>query len=157
VQPLWSTFVWRLEWVTGLYESPAIQVLVAMLTGTLFIAWLWRLFGVQVGCRVFADTIHVSEFDLVRIDDEAALNLNCGAQTHLFEDRVMKLGYIHIGPGCSIGSNSIVLYDTALGAGSKLGRLSLLMKGESLPAFTAWAGIPAQSDVWQAEDGCEIA
>jgi hypothetical protein len=44
-----------------------------------------------------------------------------------------------------------------MGAGSKLGRLSLLMKGESLPAFTAWAGIPAQSSVWQAEDGCEVA
>ena len=38
--PLWSTFVWRLEWVTGLYESPAVHFLVAMLTGTPFIAWI---------------------------------------------------------------------------------------------------------------------
>ena len=69
----------------------------------------------------------------------------------------MKLGPVHIGLGCSIGSNSIVLYDTAMGAGSKLGKLSLLMKGESLPASTAWAGIPAQSEVYQEEAGCVIA
>ncbi|HEV8637912.1 MAG TPA: thioester reductase, partial [Chloroflexota bacterium] len=133
--------------VTGLYESPAVHVFLSTLTGTPFIAWIWRLFGVQVGSRVFADTTHVTEFDLVRIDDEAALNLNCGAQTHLFEDRVMKLSRLHIGPRCSVGSNSIALYDSTMHAGSKLGRLSLLMKGESLPASTDWVGIPAQRTV----------
>jgi non-ribosomal peptide synthetase-like protein len=150
VSPLWSMFVWRSELVTGVYEGPAAQVLLLALTGTPFIRSLWRLFGVKVGKRVFVDTTHVTEFDLVRIDDEAALNLNCGAQTHLFEDRVMKMSFLHIGPGCSVGSNSIVLYDTTMHPGSKLGSLSLLMKGESLPAQTQWAGIPAQRVVARA-------
>jgi len=83
-------------------------------------------------------------FPLVQFDDEAALNLNCGARTHLYEDRVMKMSDLHIGPGCSVGSSSIVLYDTTVHPGSTLGPLSFLMKGESLPARTRWAGIPAQ-------------
>lgn len=145
VAPLWSHFVWRSELVTGLYESPAVQPFLNTLTGTPFLRWVWRLLGVKIGSRVFLDTTHVTEFDLVRIDDEAALNSNCGAQTHLFEDRVMKMSYLHIGPGCSIGSHSVVLYDSTMLAGSKLGSLSLLMKGESLPAATHWAGIPAES------------
>jgi len=141
--PLWSFFVWRSELATGLYESPATQSLVATLTGTPFLAPVWRLFGVRVGSRTFLDTTHVTEFDAVRIDDEAALNLNCGVQTHLFEDRVMKISGLHIGERCAVGSNSIVLYDTTMHPGSSLGPLSLLMKGESLPAETSWEGIPA--------------
>ena len=33
-------------------------------------------------------------------------------QTHLFEDRVMKMSYLRIGPQCSVGSFSVVLYDS---------------------------------------------
>ena len=43
----------------------------------------------------------------------------------------------------TIGSMSLVLYDTEMGDGSSLGQLSLLMKGESLPPGTRWEGIPA--------------
>jgi len=145
VAPLWSLFVWKSELATGLYEGPAAQSLLLPLTGTPFIGSLWRLLGVSVGARTFLDTTHVTEFDLVRIDDDAALNLNCGAQTHLFEDRVMKMSNLRIGAGCAIGSNSIVLYDSTMHDGSTLGALSLLMKGESLPPGTRWAGIPAQA------------
>ena len=36
-----------------------------------------------------------------------------------------------------------VLYDAAMEDGSRLDALSLLMKGETPPARTAWAGVPA--------------
>ena len=36
-------------------------------------------------------------------------------------------------------------------AGSELGDLSLLMKGETLPAETRWEGIPASSQASQFE------
>jgi hypothetical protein len=38
----------------------------------------------------------------------------------------------------------LVLYDTLMEEGSSLGSLSLLMKGEVLPADTHWQGIPAR-------------
>jgi len=43
-----------------------------------------------------------------------------------------------------IPAGSLVLYDTRMEAGAALGDLSLLMKGETLPAGTSWEGIPAR-------------
>ena len=88
----------------------------------------------------------LSEFDLVRVGDQAALNADCTIQTHLFEDRVMKMSTIDIAPHCKVGAGSLVLYDTRLEEGAALGDLSLLMKGETLPAWTSWQGIPALPD-----------
>jgi hypothetical protein len=44
-----------------------------------------------------------------------------------------------------VGAGSLVLYDTVLEEGAALGDLSLLMKGETLPAWSRWEGIPAQA------------
>jgi non-ribosomal peptide synthetase-like protein len=142
--PLWNSYVWRSELITGLNENIAASWLMNYLVGTPFLAWYWRCLGAKVGKRVFIDTTDLTEFDLVRIDDRAALNDGCGIQTHLFEDRVMKMSHIRIGRECVVGHAAIVLYDTQMEPGSQLHALSLLMKGETLPAGTHWQGIPAQ-------------
>ena len=143
-KPLWCTFVWRNELINALHEHLAGPFLVDLLTGTPFLAWYLRLLGARIGRRTCLDTTDFSEFDLAQIGDEAALNADCTVQTHLFEDRVMKMSHVSIGAGCSVGAGSLVLYDTRMEPGSKLGPLSLLMKGESLPAGTQWAGVPAR-------------
>ena len=63
----------------------------------------------------------------------------------LFEDRVMKMSTVDVGDRCTIGALSLVLYDTRMEADAKLNSLSLLMKGETLPAATKWEGVPARS------------
>jgi non-ribosomal peptide synthetase-like protein len=141
--PLWSTFVWRNELVTSLRENLSDLYLVETLAGTPFVCWFFRLLGAKIGRRVYMETTELTEFDLVKIGDGAALNKDCTAQTHLFEDRVFKMSYIDVGPGCVVGELSLVLYDTKLEAGAALDSLSLLMKGEVLPAHTRWQGIPA--------------
>ena len=98
----------------------------------------------KVGKRVYLDTTELTEFDLVRIGDDATINLDCTLQTHLFEDRVMKMAKIHVSPKCHLGAMSLVLYDTSIGEGASVGDMSLVMKGEILPANTAWTGIPGQ-------------
>jgi non-ribosomal peptide synthetase-like protein len=143
-KPLWNSFVWRNELINALHEHLAGPFLVNSLTGTPFIGWYLRLLGAHIGLRVYIETIDFSEFDLARIGDEAALNSDCTIQTHLFEDRVMKMSTVEIGSGCSVGASSLVLYDTLMEPGAHLGPLSLLMKGESLPAGTEWAGVPAR-------------
>lgn len=57
----------------------------------------------------------------------------------------MKISTVTIGDRCSVGSSAIVLYDTVMEPDSNLGNLSMLMKGESLPAFSSWVGSPAQA------------
>jgi len=143
-KPLWSTFIWRNELVIALHENLSDPFLVDKLRGTPFIAWFFRLLGAKIGKRAYIDTTCFTEYDLVRIGDDVALNPNATVQTHLFEDRVMKMSEVRIENNCSVGAMSLVLYDTRMQAGSSLGDLSLLMKNEQLPAGTRWEGIPAR-------------
>jgi non-ribosomal peptide synthetase-like protein len=143
-KPLWSPFVWRTELVTAMHEHLADPLLIESLAGTPFICWFFRLMGCRIGRRVFMETTALTEFDLITVGDDVALNLDCTLQTHLFEDRVMKMSTVAIGAGCSVGAGSVVLYDSVMHPGSRLGDLSLLMKGETLPARTSWEGTPAR-------------
>ncbi len=142
--PLWSLFVWRTELVTSTYENLAVPLLLDALRGTPYLNIYFRLLGCRIGKRVFTDTTDITEYDLVSIGDDAALNENAGIQTHLFEDRVMKVSGIEIGSRTTIGSLAIALYDSVIEDDAQLGDLSVLMKGETLPAGTAWEGSPAQ-------------
>jgi non-ribosomal peptide synthetase-like protein len=143
-KPLWSPFVWRTELVTSTYENLAVPLLLEPLRGTPYLNLYLRLMGCKIGKRVFTDTTDITEYDLVRIGDDAALNENAGLQTHLFEDRVMKVSGVEVGPRAVVGSLAIVLYDSAIEADAQLGDLSVLMKGETLPAGTSWEGSPAR-------------
>ena len=56
----------------------------------------------------------------------------------------MKMSTVKIGRACTVGHRAVVLYDSELEDGSELDALSLVMKGETLPANTRWRGIPAR-------------
>ena len=142
-KPLWSTFVWRSELLNALHEYLAKPFLIDMFVGTSLLGWFYRLLGMDVGRRVLFDSSEFTEFDLVHLGDDVILNAECTIQTHLFEDRVMKMSTITLEANVSIGANAVVLYDTHLGQDVVLEDLSLVMKGESLPAHTRWQGSPA--------------
>jgi len=115
-----------------------------MLTGTLFIKFPLRFLGCKIGRKTCIYTTQFTEFDLIKIGDYSVLNDNCTIQTHLFEDRVMKMSYVDIGAQCSVGGMSIVLYDSKMEDGSKLDHLSVLMKGETLSVNSSFIGIPSR-------------
>jgi non-ribosomal peptide synthetase-like protein len=142
---LWSGFVRRTEFVTGIYEATAVPALLAVLAGTPLLAPVLRLFGVKAGRRTLLDTTYVTEFDLVHIGDDVSVGTAASLQTHLFEDRVMKMSTVSLGDRSSLGSRSVVLYGTHVGEDTTLAALSLVMKGESLMPGTTWQGIPAQT------------
>jgi non-ribosomal peptide synthetase-like protein len=143
-KPLWSAFVWKTEVVTSLLDNFTTPYFLGLLTGTPYINWFFRLLGTKVGKRVYLDCTGMTEFDLVELGDDVAVNLDCTLQTHLFEDRVMKMSHVRVDSRASLGAMSVILYDTHIGEGANVGDLSLVMKGESLPAATAWIGIPGQ-------------
>jgi non-ribosomal peptide synthetase-like protein len=145
VEPLWAPFVRHSELITGLYESFTVPALAMLVTGTPWLAPVLRLFGVGMGKRVYCETTFTTEFDLVHVGDDASIGRAASLQTHLFEDRVMKMSTVTVGRGASIGPRSVVLYDAAVGEGAALDALSLAMKGESIPPATRWRGIPARS------------
>ncbi len=143
-RPMWSWNVWRSEAITSTYEALAIPFLLEYLQGTPWLPLIMRLLGVKTGKRIFMNTTDITEFDMVTICDDAALNADCGPQTHLFEDRVMKVGSVKIGARSSIGAGTIVLYDSELGDDTNIEALSLVMKGERLSPGTDWTGSPVK-------------
>jgi non-ribosomal peptide synthetase-like protein len=140
--PLWSSFIWRTELITGLYEAIIVPGFLFFLLGTPFAPMLLRLLGMKIGRNVYIETTDFTEFDLMTIDDNVILDRDSTLQTHLFEDRVMKLGKLHLYPRAQVGSWGMVLYDTVLESDVQIQPMSLVMKGEKLPAATTWQGIP---------------
>ncbi len=143
-EPYWSMWVRRTELVTGLFETIAEPTFANFLAGTPWAAPVLRLFGVEVGRRVWLATSGGTEFDLVHVGDDAAVGEGTSTQTHLFEDRVMKMSHVRVGADASVGTFAVVLPEAEVGPGASLDSLSLVMKGETLPSGSAWRGIPAR-------------
>ncbi|MCK6490101.1 MAG: phosphopantetheine-binding protein, partial [Planctomycetes bacterium] len=141
--PMWTPFVWLSEAVTSMHESLAVPNLLDFLRGTPLLPVFLRLYGARIGRDTVLDSTDLTEFDCVEIGDGAVLNADCGPQTHLFEDRVMTVGLVRIGADAVLGARTIVLYDAEVGARTCLGPLTLVAKGERLPADGAWCGAPA--------------
>ncbi|KAK5053981.1 hypothetical protein LTR84_001943 [Exophiala bonariae] len=140
--PLWSSDVWRSEFVTSTYETLTAPFLLDMLTGTPYLAMFLRLLGVKVASRVTLLSHDITEFDMVSIGEEAVLNMHAAPQTHLFEDRVMKVGHVHYEAHACAKPYSVCLPNSRVVEGGQLGCLSLLMKGEAVPANEIWEGAP---------------
>jgi len=142
-RPLWSSFVWRNELINAITECLIFPLYQNMMLGTPMAPFFFRMMGCEIGHKVYMESTEITEFDLVHIQSNSALNFGCTIQTHLFEDRVMKMSVVDIGKNCTIGAMSVVLYDSEMGNHSILDGLSLLMKGESLPESTKWQGSPS--------------
>ncbi len=143
-QPMWSWWAMRTEAVAVMYWGLAGRVMLEHLRGTPFLPWALRLFGCKIGKGVYMDMTDITEFDCVTVGDFVSINALAALQTHLYEDRVMKVGRIRIGDGVTIGAGSTVLYDTHVGDHARLGPLTLVMKGESIPPDSEWVGAPAE-------------
>jgi len=144
VQPLWSRFVYKVETYSAVLHDFGTPTFVTGIEGTPYINLLMRFLGARIGKRVFMNTADWTETDLIQVGDDTAINANAPLQAHLFEDRVMKIGSITIGERCAIGNYSVVLCDSAIKDDVTIGNLSLVMKGETIPEGTRWAGSPAQ-------------
>jgi non-ribosomal peptide synthetase-like protein len=141
--PMWTSFVWLSEGVTNLFEGIAVPNFMRYLRGTPWLPVAFNLLGCHIGKGVYMDTTDITEFDCVYIGDYSELNALTCPQTHLFEDRVMKIDDVRIADRVYLAPRSAVLYSAEVGSGAWLGPLTLVMKGESIPAASKWSGCPA--------------
>ncbi|MFZ6772560.1 Pls/PosA family non-ribosomal peptide synthetase [Undibacterium sp. SXout7W] len=141
--PMWTPFVWFSEGITNLYEGVAVPNFMRYLRGTPWLPFAFSLLGCKIGKGVYMDTTDITEFDCVSIGDYSEINALACPQTHLFEDRVMKIDHVHIGARVYMGPRSSVLYSAVVGDDAQLGALTLVMKGEYIPARSSWRGCPA--------------
>lgn len=140
--PLWSSFVWRNELYDTFVESLAVPWMAGSFTGTPVLNWWLRSLGARIGRGVWLETYWLPETDLITLGDGASVNRGCVLQTHLFHDRIMRLDTVRLADGASLGPHSIALPGTDVGARASVGAASLVMRGESVPRDTRWAGNP---------------
>lgn len=140
--PLWSHKVWLSEAVTSTYESLLNPMLTSLLVGTPYLAMVFRLLGVRIGQRCTLLSHDITEHDMVTLGDETVINMHSGPQTHLFEDRVMKVGTVTLEERSVMKPYAICLPNSSVGREAQLGSLSLVMKSETIPQGQAWEGAP---------------
>ncbi len=140
--PFWSSFVWRDEIVNSCQEQLAGNWLMNEAQGTALMTLYLRAMGAKIGRDVWCETLNVTEYDVVKLADGCAVNRYACLETHLFHDRLMRIGPNDLGAGATLGPHSVTLPDTRLGAGCVVGARSMVLRGEELPADTRWHGIP---------------
>jgi len=146
--PMWTPFVWLSEATTSMYEGIAVPNFLRYLRGTPWLNLAMNLLGSKIASSAYLDTTDITEHDCVTIGAHSELNALSCPQTHLFEDRVMKVDDVVIGARVTVGARCTVLYSAEVGDGVQLGPMTLVMKGERLPAGTRWQGAPASP--WRA-------
>jgi non-ribosomal peptide synthetase-like protein len=140
--PLWSSFVWRDEIVNSAQEQLAGPWLLDAVLATPLMSAYLRLMGARVGRDVWCETMTITEFELARLGRGCTINRNSVVETHLFHDRLMRLGPIQLEEGSTLGPSSALLPDTSVGERCAVGGRSIVMRGERLPAHTRWQGAP---------------
>lgn len=140
--PLWSPFVWRNEVVDTFVEMVAAPWFANATAGTPILSVWLRSLGAKVGRGVWCETYWLPEADLVRLGNGVSVNRGCVLQTHLFHDRVMRLGTVDLDHGATMGPHGVILPAASIGADATVGPSSLVMRGEHVPAGTRWAGNP---------------
>jgi non-ribosomal peptide synthetase-like protein len=141
--PFWACWCGRWDFMFVAWEDWARPTL-SHFEGTLLLSWYLRAMGMKIGKRValgpgFAQVV---DPDMLIIEDGATVNAMF--QAHTFEDRVLKMGYIHVRRGATVGYASVPLYGADIGAGAYVAPHSVVMKQERLLPGVRYEGAPTR-------------
>lgn len=141
--PLWSCWCSRWDFLYVAWGVIASGVLSA-LEGTQLLAVYLRLTGMRIGRRVLlgGGFAQVVDPDMLELDDGATVNAMF--QAHTFEDRVLKIGQVRVGPGSTLAENTVPLYGADIGAGTHVAAHSVVMKHERLLPGIHYEGAPTR-------------
>jgi non-ribosomal peptide synthetase-like protein len=140
---LWSCWCCRWDLLYEVWAAWAVPVMLAF-EGTPFVSWWLRAMGCRIGRGVVfgSSFLQVVEPEMLEIGDGATVS--CHLQSHSFEDRVLKLGRVRIGPGADLGRGAVLLYGAEIGKGAAVAPNSVVMKSEMLLPGLRYAGCPTR-------------
>jgi non-ribosomal peptide synthetase-like protein len=140
---LWSCWTMRWDFLYETWSNWAAPV-VSNFEGTPFLALWLRAMGARIGRDVVFDGsfVQLVEPEMLEVGDGATVS--CHLQSHSFEDRVLKLAPVRIGPRSSVGPGAVLLYGAVIGEGTTVGDNSVVMKHEDLLPGLTYSGFPTR-------------
>ena len=140
--PLWCSFVWRDEMMNAAQEQLADERMLRLAVGTPIMSMYLRAMGSKIGRGVWCETTAVTEHDMINLRDGTAVNRGGCLMTHLFHDRLLRIGPTRLDPGATLGPTAVVLPDTHVGTDTRVFGHSVVLRGEELPPGSRWHGTP---------------
>ena len=141
--PFWACWCGRWDYLYVTWEDWALPTVVHM-EGTLLLSWFLRAMGMKLGKGVVLGPGfgQVVDPDMLIIEDGATVNAMF--QAHTFEDRVLKMDYVHVRRGATLGPGSVPLYGSDIGAGAYVAPHTVVMKHEHLLPGARYEGAPSE-------------
>jgi non-ribosomal peptide synthetase-like protein len=142
IHPLWSCWCSRWDFLYVAWGFIAGGVL-ASLEGTLLLPVYLRRMGMKIGKRVVLSEgfAQVVDPDMLEIGDDATVNAMF--QAHTFEDRVLKIGPVRVGPHATLADGTVPLYGADIGAHAYVASHTVIMKHEHLLPGRRYEGVPS--------------
>ena len=138
--PLWGVTYFRWWLADRLCELPRVD----LLSGTPLLCWYLRALGAKIGNDVIIDSVYLRSPDLLRIESGASV----GTAVHIgnagVEQGMLVLGPVRLGREAVVDSYAVLQNDTSVGDNARLGGLSALPAGQSVPDGENWEGSPAR-------------
>jgi hypothetical protein len=103
-----------------------------------------RWYGARVGRRVFVNSLHLGDYNLLDFADDVVIGADVHLSGHTVEGGVVKTGSVRLGRGVTIGLGAVIDIDVTVAAGCQVGAMSLVPKHTHLRVPTVYAGIPAR-------------
>ena len=139
----WSGWCCRWDYLYVAWGAWARPILTNF-EGTPYLHWYLRAMGVRIGRNVILGSgfAQVVDPDMIDIDDNATVN---GLfQAHSFEDRVLKMEKVRIGPSATTHDNSVLMYGAHIGSQTTVAHHSVVMKRERLLPNHHYEGAPTK-------------
>lgn len=141
---LWSAWCCRWDFLYMAWGMLAHGPL-SPFAGTLWLPIYLRAMGMRIGRRVVlaGSFAQVVDPDMLTVEDGATIDPMF--QAHTFEDRVLKIGRVHIGRNATVGRASVLFYGTDIGVRTTVAPHSVVMKNETLSDGRRYAGVPTRA------------
>ncbi|MGE0450794.1 MAG: hypothetical protein AB7Q29_14570 [Vicinamibacterales bacterium] len=132
-----------LRWARYMAACYVVRLFAGVLVrGTPIWSWYMRMNGARIGRRVFVNSLHVSDHNLLDFGDDVVIGAEVHLSGHTVERGVVKTGGVTLGRGVTIGLGSVIDIDVEIGPGAQIGALSFVRKHARLQGGTVYAGIP---------------
>lgn len=138
--PLWGFYYFR-WWLAS--RAQALSG-ISLLSGTPVMSLYYRLMGASVGKHTLLDTPACNIYDLVHIGEDTCIGSGTQLLGYRIEDGLLKIGSIHVGNRCFVGTHSALGLNTRMGDDCKLDDLSYLPDSTEMKPGESRRGSPAE-------------